>query len=289
VHLYLDSRDLIELVEKRSPEETARFETRMRQSGSQLIFSMHNITECCAPLVHGGEGSSVMKTLNRLEDLPHVYMAEARIDELELREAASAFLVSRDYRSIGLPVVPRFDYVVSAFRDVPTKQYLNYNLAHVVFELWGIDKSLLAGYPDHGRRFKELLKSDRARSDYKNHEANFQNMVARNLQLYRIAFPSERVTPLSDWILEDVTRCPAVRLGYEVFHKILRNLTDSGKESDIPDFAHLSCVPYCDAITLDNRMRGYVAQVDHSIQTDHSRKIFRNIDDVDAMLEPTAV
>lgn len=289
MRLYLDSRDLIALVEKRSADETARFEARLRKSSSHLIFSMHNIIECCAPLVHGGEGSSVMRTLNRLEDLPHVYTAETRIDALELGEAVSAFLEGREYRPIDLPLVPRFDYVVSAFSDVPTKQYLNYSLAHVVFELWGIDKSLLAGYPAHGRRLKELFTADRARSDYKNHALNFKNMVARNLRLYNIAFPLDQVKPLSDWIFESTTRCPAVRLGYEVFHKILRNLTDLGHESDIPDFAHLSCVPYCDAITLDNRMRGYIAQVDHSIQTDHSRKVFRNVDEIEELLEPAAV
>lgn len=175
MRLYLDSRDHIVLAEKKSADETARFEQRLRQSSSQLIFSMHSITECCAPLVHGGEGSSVMKTLNRLEDLPHVYIAEARIEALELKEATSAFLDGREYRPIGPPLVPRFDYVVSAFRDVPTKQYLQYGLAHVVYELWMTDKSLFAGYSAASNRLRELLKSDRSRSDYKKHVPNFRN------------------------------------------------------------------------------------------------------------------
>lgn len=282
--LYLDSRDLIGLVEKRSAKETVRFETKLRKTSSQLVYSMHNIAECCAPLIHGDERSSVMKTLNRLEDMPHVYLAETRIDALELREAASAFLENREYCPIELPLVSRFDYVVSAFSDVPTKQYLSYGLAQIVFELWGIDRSLFAGYPAQGRQFKKALKSDRARSDYKNHESNFKNMVARNLQLFQIPFPSAQVETLSDWIYKNSTRCPAVRLGYEAYHKLLRNLTDPGYESDIPDFAHLSCVPYCDAITLDNRMRGYVAQVDPSIETDHSLKVFKNVDEIEARL-----
>jgi hypothetical protein len=80
------------------------------------------------------------------------------------------------------------------------------------------------------------------------------------------------------------TRCPALRLGYEVFHKIVRNLTDSIPDSDIPDFSHISCIPYVDAITLDKRMRGYVAQVDQSIGTDHSQHVYSNIDEIDALL-----
>jgi hypothetical protein len=230
-----------------------------------------------------------MRTLNRLEDMPHIYVAEARITALELQEAVSAFLEGREYRAIDLPVVPRFDYVVSAFRDVPTKQYLKYPLAQIVFELWCTDKAVLAGYPEHGARYKEILTSDRARRDYKEHEANFWNVVTRDLKLYRIAFPAEQVKALADWIWESPARCPAIRLGYTVFHKILRNVTDSGYESDIPDFAHLSCIPYCDAVTLDSRMRGYVDQANHDMVTTYSQKVLRNLDEVEAMLEQRAV
>lgn len=65
----------------------------------------------------------------------------------------------------------------------------------------------------------------------------------------------------------------------------MRNLTDTGQESDIPDFAHVSCVPYCEAVTLDNRMRNYVAQVDQSIKTDYSSRVFRNIRDIEGLLK----
>lgn len=68
----------------------------------------------------------------------------------------------------------------------------------------------------------------------------------------------------------------------------LRNLTDGSKESDIPDFAHVSYVPYCDAITPDNRIRGYIAQVDHSIGTEYSKKVCRNVDDIEALPQPVA-
>ena len=284
MRLYLDSRDLIVLVERRSHGETARFEERLRQSSCQLIFSMHNIMECCAPLVHGGEGTSVMRTLNRLEELPHLYMAEAQVGALELKEATTAFLEGREYGPIAPPLVPRFDYVVSAFRDVPTKQYLQYGLAQVIYELWTTDKSLLAGYSADAKRLRELLNSDRSRSDYKRHDLNFRNAVARNLCLYRINFPDDQISALSSWIYQSAARCPATRLGYEVYHKILRNLTDTSEESDIPDFAHVSCAPYCDAITLDSRMRGYIAQVDQSIGTHYSKKVYRNVDEIETLV-----
>lgn len=284
MHVYLDSRDLINLVERRYPEETAKFEEKLREGRSDLIFSMHNIMECCAPLVSAGSTSSVMRTLNRLERMPHLYIAETRIEALELREATSAFMEHREYTPIALPVVPRFDYVVSAFEEPATKDYIKYDLAEIIFELWNIDKNLFAGYPRHAKQLRGILESDRKRDDYKRHDLNFQNTIVKKLRLHSIRFPEEKATELSGWIYEIPNRCPALRLGYEVFHKLLRNLTDSGENSDIPDFAHISCVPYVDAITLDNRMRGYVAQVDQSIGTNYSQKAYRNVEEIQALL-----
>jgi len=284
MRIYLDSRDLIALIEKRSSEDIDRFEERLRKNGSVLVFSMHNIMECCAPLVRGGGNSSVMKTLNRLEQLPHIYIAEARIEGLELQEAASAFIEQREYLPCTLPVVPRFDYAVCAFEKPPTKQYIQYGLAQTVFELWLEDKSLFAGYSPQVEHLRAILESDRKRPEYRRHERNFQYTVGRNLRLFNIGFPQGGVGKLSAWIYENPARCPAHRLGYEVFHKLLRNLTDSGESSDIPDFAHISCVPYVDMITLDNRMRGYVAQVDQSIGANFSHHVFANVSQIEASL-----
>lgn len=284
LRIYLDSRDLIVLVEKKSSEETAKFEERLRRNRSELVFSLHNITECCAPLVNGGEGSGVMRMLNRLEQMPHLYIADARIEALELEEAVSAFLEHREYAPIAPPFVPRFDYVVSAFDEPPTREYLEYGLAHTIYELWNIDKSLLTGYPSDAKKLRAILEADRKRVDYKKHESNFPNTIARNLRLYSIPFPLEKVGELARWIYDTPSRCPAQRLGYEVFHKLLRNLTDNGEDSDIPDFAHISCVPYVDAVTLDNRMRGYVDQVDRSIGTNFSQKVHRNLEAIERLL-----
>jgi hypothetical protein len=285
VRVYLDSRDLIWLIERRSSKEVARFDEKLRSGGSRLIFSMHNILEICAPLVSAGPGSSVMRTLNELERMPHLYVPEARIEALELEEATCAFLQRREYKPIALPVVPRFDYVVSAFEREPiTKRFLKYGLSQIVFELWIIDKSIFIGYPRHVKRLRVAFESYRKRDGYKRHDLNFENKIAKDLRLYGIRFADQEIDELAKWIYEDSTRCPALRLGYEVFHKILRNLTDGVKDSDIPDFAHISCVPYVDAITLDNRMRGYVAQVDQSIGTNYSQHIYRNTMEIEALL-----
>lgn len=66
---------------------------------------------------------------------------------------------------------------------------------------------------------------------------------------------------LAEWIWDRPARCPALRLDYEVYHQIRRNVTDRGYLQDFEDFAHVKCVPYVDRATLDRRMAGYVRQV----------------------------
>ena len=238
MHIYLDSRDLITLAERRSTDETARFEDQLRHGGHELIFGMDNTLEICTPLIRAGSRCSVMRTLNRLERMPHVYVADARIEALELEEAARAFLEGREFKPISLPAVPRFDYVVSAFESgPPTKMFLSYGLAQVIFDLWRIDKGLFMGYPHHAKRLRSVMESDRKRVSRQRHHLNFRNKISKDLRLHGIDFSVNRTGDLSEWICEDTTRCPALRLGHEAFHKIVRNLTDSIPDSDIPTLA----------------------------------------------------
>lgn len=138
--IYLDSRDHIGLVERKTPAEIDTFERMLKKSGNELVFSLHNIMECCAPLLQSGGRTNVMSTLNRLESMPHVYIAEAKIPAMELEEATIAFLDDSEYRYID-PFVSRFDYVVAQLEEPATADYLKYGLAHTVYELWNEDPS----------------------------------------------------------------------------------------------------------------------------------------------------
>ena len=129
MRIYLDSKDHIVVTERFSAEETDAFETALRRGSHELVFSMHNIMECCAPLIQSTNQNSVMRVLNRLENMPHVYIAEAKIPTIELMQGARAFSEGREYSAIN-PFVPRFDEVVSPFNRPATHDYLRYGLAH---------------------------------------------------------------------------------------------------------------------------------------------------------------
>jgi hypothetical protein len=87
MRIYLDSRDHIHLTEKFSAKETYAFETMLRRGSHELVFSLHNILECCAPLARSRNRGSMLKLLNQLERMPHAYIAETKIPTLELVEA----------------------------------------------------------------------------------------------------------------------------------------------------------------------------------------------------------
>jgi hypothetical protein len=278
--IYLDSKDLISLAEKKTKEFSDEFKETLKKNSATLIYSMHNIMECSAPYVMGGKESTAMRTLNFLEDVPHKYIAEAKIHLLELKEAISAYSENREYQSIEVPFVPRFDYTVSAFQEPPTANYIKYGLSQIIYELANEDKSLFEGYGVIAQKIKQSLKKDRDLSNYKNHKKNFSNSLTKDLKLYNVAFPVDEIEDLAEWIYQDINRCPGYRLSYEVYHKLLRNLGDAGEDSDIPDFAHISCTPYMNIITLDNRMRGYVEQVDKSIGSNYQLKVKKNLAEV---------
>lgn len=277
--IFLDSRDHIVLAEKWASTERDGFEQNLRKKSGKLVFSMHNIIECCAPLLQNGIQTNVMNTLNRLEVMPHIYIADAKIQALELAEATKALLENREYQAIN-PFVPRFDYVVSPFKIPPSSNYIKYGLSEMIFELWREAPDLFEGYPDHFKKLKGILISNRELPYYRNHRDNFPNTIDLNLALHNIPFPKEKISKLANWIWDEPTRCPSVRLGYEVFHKILRNLTDGGEMSDIPDLANVNCIPYVDAATLDNRMRGYIGQADHNIGTSYAMNLYKNINEI---------
>jgi hypothetical protein len=276
--IYLDTRDLITIAERWKPEELRGLNDALIRTGSVLIFSLHNITECSAPLVQSTQ-SSVMKTLNNLERLPHMFVAEANIQAMELREAATAFLEHRGCMRIS-PFVDSFAHAISPFDPQAAEKYKSAALAEIVFDLWQSNPESLKPYDAAAAKLATLREADRKKFDVRRYDQNFHNTVERNLSLYVVTFPTSQCKAFAEWIWQVPARCAAMRLGYEVFHHITRNTGDKGQPSDIPDLAHIDCLPYVDVMTLDSRMRGYVTQADRSAKTFFGGSV---MDDVNAV------
>lgn len=114
MHIYLDTKDLINILERSDPYTIDQLEYHLRQGGHKLVLSVYTVIELSAPLSHPTSKTNVMRLLNRLEKMPLCFIHASAIPHLELEEALQAFSTGREYRSI-FPFVKRFDETVDHY------------------------------------------------------------------------------------------------------------------------------------------------------------------------------
>jgi hypothetical protein len=148
------------------------------------------------------------------------------------------------------------------FAPPATRAYLKYGLAETVFELWRTRPDLFAQDFRHSDILANSRELDRSHADHTRHDLNFPEYVRRTLAQFKIAFPPDRYRAGSGLRQLVARACDG---GYELYHEILRNATDRAGGSDLGDLTHAGCLPHVDGMTLDRRMRNYVAQADRSL------------------------
>jgi len=277
--VFLDTKDLIDLLEHSRPCVVNTFEQALRKGGHELVISWTNVHEISRPLVEGNTKTLVTKLLNRIEELPIRYIREGTLPREELREAITAFREKREYRQVS-PFVKRFDEACTPEGTPATSIYLNFGLADTVFTLYATDPSVLRQPSRHGNALRRLFSSDRAMKDPPSLAEHFVETVRKHLLHWRLPARAEDLGVFARWIYENPSRCPSIRLAYEVFHALRINIGDTPKDGDIPDFANLGCTPYVDVITLDGRIRDYVRRVSSRIMPGCANRVCKNLEEV---------
>ena len=135
----------------------------------------------------------------------------------------------------------------------------------------------LGGFNKYAEKLRVTFKADRALNPKPSLKKNFVNMVEKNIKLYQLRIPLKEVKSFANWIYTNPKHCPSERLGYELWHVMVKNITDIPTASDLEDFQNISALPYVDIMTLDRRMHGYICQVSKRLSIDYDRKIFKNI------------
>lgn len=278
MRIYIDSKDIIKILEQSEPCCVEQFGNALRVGKHELVFSIATIIEISEPLVHKNASTNVMRLLNQIDELPHIFIHSSRIEFLELEEALGAFCSGNEYKSISPPFVNRFDVTVDFEANPATKLYINYPLAETVWDLYNY--GALNGFDKYADNLRKTFSADRSLNPKPSLKDNFANTVKKNLELYRLKIPSEEIKPFADWIYSNPTRCPSERLGYELWHKMICNITDIPEDSDLEDFHNIGCLPYVDLMTVDRRMYGYICQVAASIGIEYDKKIFRSSEEI---------
>lgn len=272
MQVYFDSKDLIDIIEKSTPCSADDLENRLISGSHELVLSFITVMEISEPLLHKKAKTNVMKLLNRIDKMPHTFIHSSSLPRLELEEALSAFSEGREYKDIN-PYVRRFDEACDLNKKPATRLYINYPLSETVWDLY--TQGAIGGLDAFANKLRKAFDSDRSMKKKPSLKENFINKIERTLRQSHLRPPASGVESFSNWIYEKPSRCPSERLGYEVFHKMLKNITDIPSNSDMEDINHLSSLPYIDLMTLDRRMYGYVDQASRSLDLKYNLKAYK--------------
>ena len=273
--MYLDTRDLINILEHANPFSEDQLFQCLQRGSHQLAVSFHTVSELSVPLTRSTSKTNVMALLNRLERMPITFI-HSNIDCLEIEEALDAFSTQREYKDIH-PFLKRFDQTVHLDARPATKIYINYSIAETVWDLH--NHGGLQGLESYAPKMKDLIAADRSLLNPPSLKTNFVNVLQRNLELYKLSMSTASLPAFASWVYNTANRCPSIRLGHEVWHKIVANRTDALEDSDLEDYQHLTCLPYVDLMTLDKRMHGYVSQASASLGLNYHQRIFKSAQD----------
>lgn len=277
--IYLDSSDIISLFEKSIPVLKEEFCSFLLQGNHRLVLSIVTVLEISAPLLHNKAKSNVSLLLNQIEELPHTFIHSSKITFLEMKEAISAYISSTEYKNPTIPFVDRFDTIIDLDGNPSTKRYLNYPLSEIVWDLYCV--GALKGFKQrHSNALRTTIAADRALDSKLNLRENFAVTLERHVKNYSLEIPNDSMKDFANWVYNVPKRCPSIRIGYELFHKITKNVRDVPNDSDLGDIHNIDCLPYIDAMTADRRMHGYLSQVNTDLKMDFSRKVFKNIEEM---------
>jgi hypothetical protein len=283
MQIYLDAKDLINIFEKSNPCSSDQFDIILRQGDHQLVYSLLNIIEISEPLLHANAKTNVMALLNRIEETPHIYIHSSIIPRLELMSAVEAYVNGEEYNRID-PYVQRFGHMLDLDPQLTTKDYLNYSLAEIIWEIYCLRE--LRGLDCYAKKFKQIVTGDRSLSKKPSLKNFFPTIIESQLRSHQVSIPNIDIKSFSSWIYSDPARCPSLRLGYEVFHKMTKNVDDEPIPSDMEDFCHIDCLPYVDFLTIDKRMCGYVNQACKTMRINYAEKLCNNSKEiVDKLME----
>ena len=137
MRIFLDTHDLIRLFEKYSVINRLKIKEFFLGKKHVLVYSLNTILEISDPLNFPHQ-SRVMKTLNEMEDFPHIFVSESEISTLELLELINSYNKQEEFNKNNInPFRRRFDSVVAPYGGY-THLFLKYDLGSVVFDLWSV-------------------------------------------------------------------------------------------------------------------------------------------------------
>ena len=261
MRIFLDTRDLIGITERNRPAPIDEIRRSLLAGNHQLVYSFSNIREIAAPLAEGADFLRIRESLQRLESLPHVYMREVQIVELEIRAAVDAYTSGGEFTKPEI-ITDRWDRTLSplpAGLISKVEMLINTRLDELVYMAYRVGPELFSAPKQHLPALLRIVAADRKliKSGQLPAEMHFKTAIRNHSRTHKITLPAGHEDAFVDWVYANPARCPGVRLNHEVFRSLLANTNDVPETADFTDLAHVYALPYLEATTLDNRIRHY--------------------------------
>jgi hypothetical protein len=269
--IYPDSKDLIDLSRGQFGVGIPELSETLLRKGHQIVFSMDTLLEVAAPMRDGSQVLEVRRDLNSLEQLPHIFVNEARARVLEVQEAIGAFEAGREYDSAKVdPFVTKLadainiygkpQFVIEHGFPIFTRNLINHGIFESLDYIRRNEPLTFDVQRRHEALWVRIIESDRLMSATPKLGDHFVTAMERNLPLWRIPTPACGVEEFARWVYAFPSRCPGTRLSYETLHRFRRNLRARPKASDIIDLARVAAAPYVDFFITDSAMSDYCRQ-----------------------------
>jgi len=261
MRILLDSRDLINVLEGRSPVSIADLEAYLYRGNHQIILCFSNIREVVSPLADGASYVAIRPHLQTLETLPRTYMKEVGIPRIELRAAVEAFTIGTEFVNPS-PYVDRWDQTLSPLpggRRAQTDYMVNLSLDNLVYLTYLGNRPAFAPPRHHLPQLRRIIDGDRAllRAGRLPARQHFITSLKKHAVSNDVTLPEGEEDEFALWVYRDPDRCPGIRLNHEIFRSLTGNYQDIPEASDFTDLAFTFALPYVDAATLDRRIRDY--------------------------------
>ena len=276
--IYLDTRDLIELLSPNTSIPSQDFGQLLTDTRSCVIFSFENISE----LVVVPDPPETRSRLRQLETLPHQFMlAIPKLRCLELTNAIRAF----DPKQKVAPLDPFVAHWESTF-GYPHERLLGYTLTDVVMELLHKQPGQFQKTKSEQRVLIGAVAKDRAATDAERRSrARFRGAILTGLRKCHLVSSVTDPREFAEWAYDNPAEYPGMSFFNRMYLEYASNSRDVVQSGDHFDFSHAARIPYVDALTLDRRMRGYANQTIRQLQRfpgcDYSGRVF---DDLSAVV-----
>jgi len=267
--VFLDSRDLIRLVERSQPVSVATFAEMLKKRKGRIVLIYTNVAEVIPQNdVTRADPAYVMSFLDELERMPHIYMRTFDLAHDEFREAVRAFqgngrvipidpFVNHWWETAWITppwIARRIDRPeVLLFRD-------RMSLAEQVVGLLD-DPKQLRFEKRHETALSKVLAADRiALGTSRGTREVFEMAVARRLDSFGWPEPRGGIRAFAQYIRVTPGACPGWRAGFDVWEEFRCDHGAKSKVNDIRDMTHVEILPYVAHATLDRAWRSRCKQ-----------------------------